>query len=128
MWRKIMFEHHQQPLVSPSRFIRRQLRYSSIALVIILGSLLIGISGYHFIEGMSWLDSLLNASMILGGMGPVNNLQTDAGKVFASLYALYSGVVFLVITAVLFAPVLHRVLHHFHLEMEAGEGKESGEA
>jgi len=78
------------------------------------GSLLIGMIGYHFLEELGWLDSFLNASMILGGMVPVNNPQTGGGKLFAGLYALYSGLVFLVVVGVLFAPVLHRARHLFH--------------
>jgi hypothetical protein len=78
----------------------------------------IGMLGYHLIESMSWVDSLLNASMILGGMGPVTPLQTDAGKIFASFYALYSGVVLLASVGVLAAPILHRFMHRFHLQDE----------
>jgi hypothetical protein len=78
----------------------------------------IGVLGYHLIESMSWVDSLLNASMILGGMGPVTPLQTDAGKIFASFYALYSGVVLLASVGVLAAPILHRFMHRFHLQDE----------
>ena len=111
-----MFERRDEPLLPKSAFLRRVARYAIIALVIDLGSLAIGMVGYHFLEGFSWVDSLLNAVMILGGMGPVNELHTTAGKLFASFYALYSGVVFLVVAGVLFLPVIHRFLHHFHLE------------
>ena len=110
-----MFEHRNEPLLPRHAFLRRLARYSIIALAIDLGSLGIGLVGYHFLEGFSWVDSLLNAAMILGGMGPVNELHTDAGKLFASFYALYSGVIFLVVAGVLFAPVVHRFLHYFHL-------------
>jgi hypothetical protein len=78
-------------------------------------SLAIGIFGYHIFEGLSWIDSLVNSSMILGGMGPVNNLQTNAGKLFASFYALFSGLIFLIIVGVLVVPIFHRFLHKFHL-------------
>jgi hypothetical protein len=78
----------------------------------------IGVIGYRALEGLPWIDSLLNASMILGGMGPVDRLQTSTGKLFASIYALYSGIVFLVTTGVIMAPVFHRFLHHFHIENE----------
>lgn len=111
-----MFEHRHQPLIPRKAFLRRQLNFTLVALAIILGSLLIGMTGYHVLEGMSWIDALLNAAMILGGMGPVDILQTVAGKVFASVFALYSGVIFLVVAGVLLAPGFHRVLHHFHLE------------
>ena len=83
--------------------------------MLLLFSLLIGMLGYHYLESLSWIDSLLNASMILGGMGPVNPLQTNAGKIFASFYAIYSGVVLLASVGVLVAPIFHRFLHHFHL-------------
>jgi hypothetical protein len=113
-----MFEHRQQPLLPPREFIVRQLIYLFVALGIIAGSLFLGMLGYHFLESLSWIDSLVNASMILGGMGPVNELHTNAGKLFASFYALYSGIIFLVVVAVILAPLYHRFLHRFHLEME----------
>ncbi len=114
-----MFEHHSQPLLPRKAYFRRQGKHFLIALAIIGGSWLIGIAGYHFLENLNWIDSLLNSAMILGGMGPVDVLHTNAGKIFASLYALYSGIVFLVIAGVLFAPAFHRMLHHFHLDMES---------
>lgn len=112
------FEHRGQPLVSRKVFLQRVLRYFGFAAAIILVSLGIGVVGYHLIEGMSWIDALLNASMLLGGMGPVDTLHTAAGKVFASLYALFSGVVFLVAVGVLIAPIFHRFLHRFHLDAD----------
>ena len=111
-----MFERRHQPLLSRKAFLRRQAKFTLVALAIIFGSLLIGIAGYHFLENLDWVDSLLNAAMILGGMGPVNTLQTVAGKIFASFYALYSGGVFLVVAGIIFAPGFHRILHRFHLE------------
>lgn len=113
-----MFEHRHQPLISTKSFLRRQLNFFLIAVAILLGSLVIGMCGYHFLEDLSWIDALLNSAMILGGMGPVNSLATPGGKIFASLYALYSGVVFLVVAGILFAPIFHRLLHHFHLESD----------
>ena len=113
-----MFEHHTEALAPRDEFMRRVLRFGLFAGGMILFSLLIGILGYHYFESLSWLDALLNASMILGGMGPVNPLQTDAGKLFASFYALYSGIVLLASVGILFTPVFHRFLHHFHLELE----------
>ena len=113
-----MFEHHSEQLASPSVFARRLLRYGLATAWIILFSLGVGIAGYHYLESLSWIDSLLNASMILGGMGPVNPLQTNAGKIFASFYALYSGIILLASVGVLAAPVFHRLLHRFHLEVE----------
>jgi hypothetical protein len=113
-----VFEHHKQPLLSPREFIIRQLIYLLFAIGIIVGSLALGMLGYHFLENLSWIDSLVIASMLLGGMGPVNELHTNAGKLFASFYALYSGIVFLVVVAVILVPLYHRFLHRFHLEME----------
>ncbi|MGZ9165185.1 MAG: hypothetical protein ACXW4U_08420 [Anaerolineales bacterium] len=113
-----MFEHHKQPLASRPDFTRRILRFGLLTAGIILFSLGIGMLGYHYLESLSWIDSLLNASMILGGMGPVNELRTNAGKVFASFYALYSGIILLASVGVLAAPIFHRFMHRFHLEFE----------
>jgi hypothetical protein len=113
-----MFEHHKQPLLTPREFLIRQLAYLLVAMAIIIGSLVLGVLGYHCLEGLAWVDALVNASMILGGMGPVNVLRTDAGKLFASFYALYSGIIFLVSVGVIMAPLYHRFLHRFHLEAE----------
>jgi len=90
--------------------------HALVAIALLAASLGIGILGYHIIEGFSWVDAILNASMILGGMGPVNELHTVAGKLFASFYALFSGSVFLVIAGIVIAPVAHRFLHRLHLE------------
>jgi hypothetical protein len=87
-----------------------------VSALLVAGSLGLGMLGYHGIEGLPWVDAFLNASMLLGGMGPVDNPHSEAGKLFAGLYALYSGLLFLVLTAILLAPVFHRVLHRFHLE------------
>jgi hypothetical protein len=110
-----MYEHHRQPLASPKVFAGRLLWNGFIGTLLLAFSLGIGMIGYHFLEDLSWIDSLLNASMILGGMGPVNPLHTDAGKVFASFYAIYSGVILLASVGVLAAPIFHRFLHRFHL-------------
>lgn len=111
-----MFEHQKHPLASRKTFLRRIIFCAGLAILITLISLLIGILGYHNFENLNWIDSLLNASMILGGMGPVDTLQTKAGKLFASFYALFSGVIFLVATGILTAPIFHRFLHRFHIE------------
>jgi hypothetical protein len=113
-----MYEHHAEPLASREVFVRRLAVNGLLALVLLLFSLGIGMLGYHFFENLSWIDSLLNASMILGGMGPVNQLQTNAGKIFASFYAIYSGVILLASVGVLAAPIFHRFLHYFHLADE----------
>ncbi len=120
-----MFERRKEPLLPRSQFLRRMARYVGIAFAIDAGSLAIGVLGYHFFEGLSWLDSLLNAAMLLGGMGPVNSLHTTAGKLFASFYAIYCGVIFLVVAGVILAPIIHRFLHHFHLETYSSPGEEN---
>ncbi len=119
-----MYEHHNQPLAPRRLFYLRLIRSFGISLTVIFGSLVIGMLGYHLLEGMSWIDSLVNASMLLGGMGPVDALHTTSGKIFASFYALYSGIVFLVIAGLLVAPVLHRFLHHFHITMDESSSDE----
>ena len=115
------FERRHEPLAPLHVFRGRLIRSGGVAAVIILVSLAIGVVGYHSFGGIeSWVDCLYNASMILGGMGPVAELKSDTGKIFASAYALYSGVVLLASVGVLLAPALHRVLHHFHIETAAG--------
>lgn len=116
-----MFEHHKKPLVSRKVFIRRQLHYTFFSLLILLFSIGIGTAGYHFFGRLSLVDSFLNASMILTGMGPVDHMETTGGKLFASLYALFSGIAFLTFAGVLFTPVYHRFLHRFHLNIEEDE-------
>ena len=91
-------------------------RWAGAAVVVVMLSLLAGVCGYHFFEHLPWVDALLNASMILGGMGPVVPVKTQAGKIFASFYALYSGLALITIAGLLLAPVVHRLLHKFHLE------------
>ena len=100
------------------RFYHHFLRALLLSGVVIVLSLSLGILGYHFIAGFSWIDSLLNAAMILSGMGPVGPLNTDAAKIFASCYAIFSGIVFISATGILLSPVFHRVLHRFHLEQK----------
>jgi hypothetical protein len=110
-----MFEHHRQPLVPKEVFLRRLLRHGGIAMALIASSLFMGVLGYRFIGGLGWVDAIENAAMILGGMGPTSPMTTNAAKLFAACYALFSGIVFLVGVAVLLAPVLHRFMHRFHL-------------
>ncbi len=110
-----MLEHHRKPLLSRREFMRRQVRYSLFSLCILTFSIGIGTVGYHLFGGLAWIDSFLNASMILTGMGPVDHLDTAAGKIFSALYALFSGIAFLTFVAVLFTPAYHRFLHKFHL-------------
>lgn len=123
-----MYEHHRQPLLPRALFLARLAWHALFALGLVFGSLVIGMIGYHVLEGLSWVDALLNSSMLLGGMGPVNELHTTAGKLFASFYALFSGIVFLVVAGVLFAPLFHRFLHRFHLELGDEEPPETKRA
>jgi hypothetical protein len=113
-----MFEHHHEKLLPRRLFIRRLAKYALISLGIVLVSLVIGMIGYHTFEGYGWVDSFLNAAMLMGGMGPIGALHTDAGKVFAGFYALYCGFVLLIAIGIFAAPIFHRFLHHFHLESE----------
>jgi len=110
-----MFEHKSEPLLSRRAFLGRLARSAAVGLSLVLISLAIGMFGYHAIEGLTWIDAFLNAAMLLGGMGPVNSPATFGGKLFAGLYALYCGLVVIVIAGVLLAPVVHRTLHKFHL-------------
>ena len=114
-----MYEGRGDAPLPPARFLRRMARHAGVAALFVGGSLALGMVGYRFFEELDWLDAFLNASMLLGGMGPVNNPQTSGGKLFAGLYALYSGLVFLVTAGVLGAPVLHRALHIFHWRKDA---------
>jgi hypothetical protein len=118
-----MFEHRHEKLLPRHLFLRRLAKYALISLGIIIISLLGGMIGYHVFEGYSWVDSFLNAAMLMGGMGPVGTLQTDAGKIFAGIYALYCGLVVLIAIAIFAAPIFHRFLHHFHLEGEHGKNQ-----
>lgn len=111
-----MYEHRSKPLLPKKKFYNRLLRNLLWGGGIVFVSLLIGILGYHFTANLGWLDSLLNASMILTGMGPVDVMTTSAGKLFASFYALFSGVAFLSTIAIVIAPVAHRFFHKFHLQ------------
>jgi hypothetical protein len=111
-----IYEHRTEPLLPRHRFYRRLFRHALVAFALMASSLGLGVLGYHYTEGLSWLDSLLNASMILGGMGPVAVLHTPAGKLFASFYALFSGAVFLGMAGIVIAPIAHRLLHRLHLE------------
>ncbi|MHB8095847.1 MAG: hypothetical protein ACYDH0_13015 [Candidatus Aminicenantales bacterium] len=119
-----MYERKSDPLLPFGRFVLRLLGHFLVALGLISVSLGIGIAGYHFLESLSWIDALLNASMILGGMGPVDPIRTPAGKLFASFYSLFSGVVFLAIVGIIMAPVGHRLLHNLHLE-RADQGRKA---
>lgn len=113
-----MYEHRREQLVPRKVFYRRIGRHGCAALAVAAAALFVGVAGYHWIVALPWVDALLNASMILGGMGPVDPVRTAAGKLFASFYALFSGLVFLTVAGILSAPFVHRFLHRFHLEAE----------
>ncbi len=109
-----MYEPRTHPPLSRHHFGRRLLLHFLGASALVLGSLAIGMAGYAYFENLPWRDAFLNAAMLLGGMGPVESPGTNGGKLFAGLYALYSGLVFLVSAAILAAPIVHRLLHKFH--------------
>src|SRR3990172_7249706 len=111
-----MYEHHSKQLLPKKKYFKRLFRNILWGAGIVFISLLIGILGYHFFANLGWIDSLLNASMILTGMGPVNVMATASAKIFASFYALFSGVAFLSTIAVVIAPVAHRFFHKFHIQ------------
>ena len=111
-----MIEQHQKPLTPFPVFLRHILRSLALATFVIAVALGMGILGYRILEDLPWVDAILNAAMILGGMGPVNQLHTTAGKLFASAYALFSGLIFVIVAGIVMAPILHRFFHWFHLE------------
>ena len=116
--RLLHFESKHEQLLPKNLFYNRLFKSMLAGILIIVFFLGVGVAGYHFTCKIDWLDSLLNASMILSGMGPVNVVQTPAGKYFASFYALFSGVAFISSIGLFFAPIVHRGLHKFHLEDE----------
>ena len=109
-----MYESNNQPPIPRANFARRLAVHLGAASCLLLVSLGAGMVGYVQLEHFSWMDAFLNSAMLLGGMGPVNPLQTEAGKLFAGIYALYAGLVFIVTAALIFTPIVHRVIHHFH--------------
>jgi hypothetical protein len=112
-----MSETRHTPLAPRKLFLRRLVQNAGIALLTVGGSLVLGMWGYRYFEGMRWIDAFLNAAMLLGGMGPVDpQLRTTGGKLFAGFYALYAGMVVLVAASILVAPLMHRYMHKFHLE------------
>lgn len=114
-----MYEPRHAPLATRAQFYRRVAQHVALAVAALATSLGMGMVGYKYFEGMEWIDAYLNAAMLLGGMGPVDPpLKTNDGKLFAGFYALYAGLIVLVVAGVLLAPVLHRLMHRFHLEEE----------
>jgi hypothetical protein len=113
-----VYEHRKHPPIPAHRFVRRLLLHGAVALALGLVSLGIGMAGYSYFEQLAWRDAFVNAAMLMGGMGPVDMPKTDGGKLFAGCYALYAGLVFIFISGLMLAPVVHRVLHKFHWEQE----------
>jgi hypothetical protein len=110
------YEQRSSRPISRAEFLHRMARHGALALLLTLISLAIGMAGYEYYEDLPWRDAFLNCAMLMGGMGPVDPPQTPGGKVFAGLYALYAGMIYLAIAGVLLVPVVHRVLHRFHWE------------
>jgi len=113
-----MYEHRTDRLLTRIQFARRVIGHFGYSILACAIALSAGVVGYHATAGLSWIDSLLNASMILGGMGPVDPLKTNGAKVFASCYALFSGLVFIGVLGLLLAPFIHRVMHKLHMDYE----------
>jgi hypothetical protein len=111
-----MYESRHQPLLHRAGFLRRVLGHAAAVVGLIASSIAFGMAGYMGFEHLPWRDAFMETAMLLGGMGPIHAPRTDAGKLFAGLFALYAGLVFIVTAALLLAPVMHRLLHHFHLE------------
>lgn len=114
-----MYESKLHPPIPKAHFILRLLGHFAAAMTLVAASLCVGMLGYEHFEQLAWRDAFLNSAMLLGGMGPVDAPHTDAGKLFAGVYSLYAGLVFLVVLAIIFTPVIHRVLHTFHWEDSA---------
>ncbi len=122
------YEHRTHKPISTREFLIRMLRHGVLAAAIIALSIVVGMAGYEHYEHLPWRDALLNTTMLLGGMGPVNAPQSPGGKLFASFFALYAGLVFIATAGVFLAPVAHRVLHHLNFdgeETEPGRGRKS---
>lgn len=115
----LLYEHRHEPMLTRRQFVRRLVRHGGFAALIVGASLLIGTLGYMGFAHLAPIDALLNAAMLLGGMGPVGDIGGTAGKLFATVFALYAGLVFVAVTGILLAPVFHRVLHRFHAESDA---------
>jgi hypothetical protein len=121
-----MYERRTQPVLPTGRFLRRLATHGLVALALVAVSLLIGTLGYHSLAHQAWIDAFLNASMLLGGMGPVGEITSTSGKLFASFFALYAGLMLIGVTTLVLAPVIHRILHTVHLEEPDVDESEEG--
>lgn len=113
-----MYEARKNPPLTRRHFVRRLVLHVIGAMGLLVGSIFVGMVGYGYYENLAWRDAFLNSAMLLGGMGPVDAPKTDGGKIFAGAYALYAGLVFIVVAGILFVPVLHRLLHKFHWDQD----------
>lgn len=120
-----MFENRHKPLLPLAIFYRRLIKFAAFSFGLIAVSLSLGILGYRHFEGMPWIDAFVNAAMIMGGMGPVGELHTRQGKLFAGFYALYCGLIFIAAVSIIMAPIVHRFLHRMHMDIEAKETQKS---
>jgi hypothetical protein len=121
-----MYEHRSEPLLSGPRFLRRLGSHALCATLIVIGSLAMGTLGYHALGKQPWVDAFLNAAMLLGGMGPVGEVSSTEGKIFAACFALYAGLVLIAVTTIILAPVLHRILHRVHLDEDQSDREAPG--
>jgi hypothetical protein len=110
-----MYEHHKQPLIDTKEFAKRMIQHGALSFFLVVVSLLIGMLGFHYFSDQLWIDALLNSAMLLGGMGPIGDMGPTSGKLFATVFALYAGLVFLIAAGIMSAPLFHRMLHKFHL-------------
>jgi hypothetical protein len=113
-----IFEHHKQPLVSGQVFLQRMARCAMVASMLLAGAIFLGAAVYRYIEGFSWIDALMNAIMVMTGLGLVDTLHTFQAKMFTCFYAIFSAIVFYIVLAIMFAPLIHRFLHEFHLDID----------
>jgi hypothetical protein len=119
-----IFEHHKQPLVSKNVFVKRVFNCAWVAFMLLAVTILTGVAVYHYVEKLSWINSFMDSVMVMTGLGLVDTLQTGAAKIFTCFYAIITAIVFYMVLAIIFAPLIHRFLHEFHLEIGREGGKE----
>jgi hypothetical protein len=113
-----MFEHYKQPLLSSQGFIMRMLRCAGTSLIVLSGTIITGTLSFHYLEDLAWIDAFLNSVLIMTGLGTVSIINTAAGKIFTSIYAIFSSLAFFGVIVILVAPILHRLLHYFRLDID----------